>query len=137
MSTFCNDTAPIWRFFGEIIYVIRIVIPVIIILLGTIDLGKAVIAGEDKAIKESQKMFIKRLIYGIAIFFITTIIKVVFGLLDVDIDKNYNKTCWNCATKPHSEECLKYADKENDEDKTDSDKEEDKEGEDEDKNSKL
>ena len=51
MNTFCADTANMWKFVGDIIYVVRIVIPVIIILLGTLDLGKAVMAGEDKKIK--------------------------------------------------------------------------------------
>ena len=58
MNTFCADTANMWKFVGDIIYVVRIVIPVIIILLGTLDLGKAVMAGEDKKIKEAQKTFI-------------------------------------------------------------------------------
>ena len=34
----------------------QIAIPVIIILLGTIDLGKAVLAGEDKKIKDEMSM---------------------------------------------------------------------------------
>lgn len=68
MNTFCADTAIIWQFIGEIIYIIRIIIPIIIIVLGILDLGKAVMAGEEKVVKEAQKSFIKRLIYGVAIF---------------------------------------------------------------------
>ena len=78
MNTFCADTANMWKFVGDIIYVVRIVIPVIIILLGTLDLGKAVMAGEDKKIKEAQKTFIRRLIYGVAIFFIFIIVNHFF-----------------------------------------------------------
>ncbi|MDO4369186.1 MAG: hypothetical protein Q4C29_01420 [bacterium] len=108
MDTFCANTATIWRFVGEIIYIIRIVIPVIIILLGTLDLGKAVMSGEEKTVKEAQKNFIKRLIYGVAIFFIFVIVQVIFGLLGVETDKGDTKVCWDCATKPHNKSCIQY-----------------------------
>ena len=93
MNTYCADSATVWQFLGEIIYIIRIVIPVIIILLGTLDLGKAVMAGEDKKIKEAQGMLIKRLIYGVAIFFVVAIVQVVFGLVD---DADTSKACFTC-----------------------------------------
>lgn len=123
MDTFCADTASVWQLVGNVIYIIRIVIPVIIILLGTLDLGKAVIAGEDKKIKEAQKSFIKRLIYGVAIFFMFTVVEVIFGLLGVETDKGDSKICWDCATKPHNKSCLKYveeAEKKQSEDNNDS-----------------
>lgn len=105
---FCAQTAGVWKLVGEIIYIIRIAIPIIVVLLGTLDLGKAVIAGEDKKIKEAQKAFIRRLIYGVAIFFVFTIVKMVFGLLNVDLDKGDNKICWQCASKPHTRSCVEY-----------------------------
>ena len=108
MDTFCLDSVGIWRFIGEIIYIIRIVIPVIIVLLGTIDLGKAVMSGEEKTVKEAQKSFIKRLIYGVAIFFIFIIVEVIFGLLGVKTDEGDTKVCWDCATKPHNKSCISY-----------------------------
>ena len=119
MNSFCSDTVSMWKFIGEIIYIIRIVIPVIIILLGTLDLGKAVMAGEDKKIKEAQKTFIKRIIYGVAIFFIFTIVEVIFGLLGVETEKGDSKICWDCATKPHSAECTKYVEEQEKKEKED------------------
>lgn len=111
MKTFCADTAGIWRVIGYLIYIIRIAIPIIIVLLGTLDLGKAVIAGEDKKIKDAQKSFILRLIYGIAIFFVFTIVKVIFGILGVNTDSGDPKICWDCATKPNNKVCTRYSDK--------------------------
>ncbi len=111
MKTFCADTAGIWRVIGYVVYIIRIAIPIIIVLLGTLDLGKAVIAGEDKKIKEAQKSFIMRLIYGIAIFFVFTIVKVIFGILGVNTDSGDPKICWDCATKPNNKACTRYTDK--------------------------
>lgn len=124
MDTFCRESVSIWRFIGEVIYAFRIVIPIIIVILGTIDLGKAVMAGEEKTVKEAQKTFIKRLIYGVAIFFVTVIVKVIFGLLGVETDEGDNKICWDCATKPHAEECMKYFKKQKTEENEEIDKEE-------------
>lgn len=108
MNSFCAETAGIWKVIGFVIYIIRIAIPIIIVLLGTLDLGKTVIAGEDKKIKESQKSFLMRLIYGIAIFFVFNIVYVIFGLLGLDLDNGAPRVCWICATKPNGNECNNY-----------------------------
>ena len=78
-ASFCEETAELWHVVGSVVTVIQWAIPAIIVLLGTIDLGKAVIAGEEKQIKEAQGIFIKRLIYGIVVFFVVMIVKAVFG----------------------------------------------------------
>lgn len=99
-SSFCSDTREIWNFLGQIVKVLQIVIPVIIILLGTIDLGKAVMAGDDKKIKESQKMLIMRLVYGVAIFFVVVIVRVVFGLVGdkANPTSNSSAVCFKCVS---------------------------------------
>ena len=78
---FCADSKEIWLLIGQIVKILQIAIPIIIILLGTIDLGKAVMAGKDDEIKSAQKMFLKRLIYGVAVFFVVMIVRSVFGVL--------------------------------------------------------
>ena len=96
---FCSDSKAIWRFIGNIINILQIAIPVIIVLLGTIDLGKAVLAGEDKKIKEAQKMLLMRLIYGVAIFFIVVIVQIIFGLI-ADQGASTSSTCFACVASP-------------------------------------
>ena len=110
MQSFCADTAGIWRAVGFVIYIIRIAIPVLIVLLGTLDLGKAVIAGEDKKIKEAQKTFIMRIIYGVAIFFVFPIVEAIFGIVGFDVETGNRRICWECATNPNNENCGYYAD---------------------------
>ena len=101
---FCADTKNIWILIGKIVRIVLIVIPIIIVLLGTFDLGKAVMAGEDKEIKEAQKMFIKRLVYGVIIFFIPYLVAGVYSLFDGmsteggDTNEGTN-LCWKCAIK--------------------------------------
>jgi len=64
-----------------IIPLVQIGIPIILIILGMLDLGKAVVASKEDEIKSAQKMLIKRCIYAVAIFFVVLIVTVVFGLV--------------------------------------------------------
>lgn len=77
-NQFCRETEPIWNVIGTIITIIQYAIPVVIVLLGTIDLGKAVMAGKDDEIKTAQKMLIKRIIYGVVVFFVVVLVKALF-----------------------------------------------------------
>lgn len=86
VGKFCSDTQPIWHLIGVIVRIIQIGIPVIIILLGTIDLGKAVIASKDDEIKSAQKMFVKRLIYGLVVFFVVMVVRWVFSVVEGGAD---------------------------------------------------
>ena len=53
----------------EIMNWIRIGIPIIIIILGSVDFSKAVIVSDDKALSQALSKLIKRLIAAVAIFF--------------------------------------------------------------------
>lgn len=61
--------------------ILQIGIPIILIVLGTLDLGKAVISSDDKAVKEAQSKLIKRCIYAILVFFIVTLINLLFTMV--------------------------------------------------------
>ena len=45
------------------------------------DLGKAVISSDDKAVKEAQSKLIKRCIYAILVFFIVTLLNLLFTMV--------------------------------------------------------
>ena len=107
-SDFCNGLFDIIKLLVNVVNILKWIIPMGLILYGLLDLGKAVMAGEDKKIKEAQKTFLMRLIYGIAVFFIFVIVEVIFGLLGVETNEGDSKICWDCATKPHNKSCLKY-----------------------------
>ncbi len=103
-SHFCSDTSSLWRLIGVVINIVKIVIPIIIIILGMLDLGKAVMAGEEKEISAAQKMLIKRLIYGVVIFFVVTIVQTVFNLIGNSYEGDA-AICWNCVTRPNGSDC--------------------------------
>ena len=83
------------------ITLISLIITVILllILMGTIDLGKAVMSNDDKEIKGATGKLIKRAIAAVAVFFVVTIVSVVMGWLgktDVGSQNGWAQ-CWRDA----------------------------------------
>ena len=68
-----------------IIVILKFCIPILLVVLGMLDLGKGVIASKEDEIKKGQQMFIKRLISAVFVFFVVTIVQLVVGFVD---DKN-------------------------------------------------
>lgn len=102
---FCYKSATIWQVVGKVIFIIKILVPLLIIVLASIDLGKATVSSDDKAISKASKTLLRRLITGIIIFFIPTIVKVLFSLVagfNDDIKNDY-ENCVVCLTDPYNE----------------------------------
>lgn len=76
-----------------IMNVICIIVPIVLIIMGSFDLFKAVTAGKDDDIKKKQQTLIKRIIAGVIVFLVPTIVTVLMNLIGVD----EWKTCWNNA----------------------------------------
>ena len=78
----CPDgLEPIARFIKHgVMPIFQIGIPIILIVMGTIDLGKAVLSSDDKEIKAGTGRLIKRAIAAVFVFFVTTIVSLVMGL---------------------------------------------------------
>ena len=64
-----------------VILVIQIIVPLIIIILGMLDLGKAVMAQKEDEIKKGWQTFIKRVIIGILIFVVIVGVKFIIGII--------------------------------------------------------
>lgn len=89
----CNTLGPIISVVKFILMVIQYVVPVVLIIFGSIDLIKAVIAGKEDDIKKNQQTLFKRIIAAVIVFCIPLIVSVVMGL----IGSTEWKTCWNEA----------------------------------------
>lgn len=61
--------------------ILQIGVPIILIVLGTLDLGKAVISSDEKEVKAAQSRLMKRCIYAVAVFFVVTIVQLVFNII--------------------------------------------------------
>ena len=88
----CNDSnlVPIIKFIKSLLQLIQFLVPIGLIVLGSIDFGKAVIATNEDDIKKAQKVFMRRCIAAVLVFLVATIVTYVMGM----IGNNAWKTCW-------------------------------------------
>lgn len=99
----CGGLEPIVRIIKKGVFpIVQIGIPILLIVFGTIDLGKAVISSDEKEVKQAQSRLIKRCIYAVAIFFITTLVSLIMSLVstgaeggDGEADTAGWANCWN------------------------------------------
>lgn len=66
---------------STLVNLVKIFIPILLIVFGMIDMGKAVISNDEKEMKSAQGTLIKRLIYAVVIFFIVAIVQFLVGVL--------------------------------------------------------
>ncbi len=105
-SNLCNRNSVkgTFRSIGWAIFVAKIAVPIIIIVLGSIDFGKAVIANKDDEIKKSAKSLIIRVIAGFVIFLLPTILN--FAIKFIGGEKVYDEQngsfgyCTYCMLNP-------------------------------------
>lgn len=78
----CDENLlPIIQFIRRGVFpILQIGIPILLILMGSIDLGKAVMSSDDKEIKGATGKLIKRAIAAVAVFFVTTIVSLLMGM---------------------------------------------------------
>jgi fumarate reductase subunit D len=99
---FCAHTASIFQLLGTLLIVFKIIIPILLIIFGMLDLGKAVVATDDKQIKESVSRFAKRCVVSVFIFFLPTIVGAIFGLIqNFRLTKDDYEVCRKCIVSPN------------------------------------
>lgn len=86
----CSDLSGVIAILSFILKIVQWVVPIILILLGTIDLVKAVIAGKDDDIKKHQQTLIKRVIAAVIVFLVPLIVSILMGMIGNDSWKK----CW-------------------------------------------
>lgn len=108
---FCASSANIWQTVGYILMVFKIVIPILLIVFGMIDLGKAVIASKDDEIKKATKSLMFRAISAVIIFFIPTLVGVIMGIVGnfSSVRDDFN-VCKTCISDPTDSDCTNAAD---------------------------
>lgn len=103
IDSFCQDMSGMLKLIGYILWIFKVVIPLIIVIYGMIDLGKAVMASKDDEIKKALKQLMFRLAAGVLIFFIPTFIMFVFELIS-DFNNIMSETqfevCETCILRP-------------------------------------
>jgi len=81
-----------YKILKEIFKWIQIAAPIMLVIFGVLDFGKAVISGDADAMKKSQATFVKRVIIVAAIILLPIIMDLLIWLLEGIIDGNLG-TC--------------------------------------------
>ena len=86
-----------FKFIGNILDVVFIAIPIILILMGSIDFMKAVMASKEDEIKKAQGVFIKRIVAAVVVFFVPIIASILLELVEYD-----KSNCFTCVVEPNT-----------------------------------
>lgn len=100
LETVCSqpELLPIMSIIKTILTVLQILIPIGLIILGTIDLGRAVIASKEDEIKKHQQLLLKRAIAAVLVFFVATLVVFVMGFVGNQKWKDCWNAQWECAS---------------------------------------
>ena len=96
----CDQLGPIVNLLKNgIMPIIQFGIPILLIIFGSLDLGKAVMSQDDKEIKGATGKLIKRVIAAAVVFFVPFIVGLVIDLLATagsDVSPTYDwAACWS------------------------------------------
>ena len=102
LNELCNneDVIKTLNFIGHLLMIVKILVPIILIIMGTIDYSKALTTSEDSAIQKATKSLINRILIAIIIFIIPTIVNFVFDLLLKNSESNFVE-CYTCVLNPN------------------------------------
>ena len=104
IANFCNEERAqnALRLIGYLLLVVKILIPILLIVFGVVDYFKAVVSSDADAISKSTKSFIMRVIAGVVIFLIPTIVNFAFDLIpDKNTSLHNAYKCRICVLNPN------------------------------------
>ena len=61
--------------------ILQIAVPVVLVIMGSLDLFRGITAQKEDEIKKGQQMFVKRLISAALVFFVFVIVKVIISFV--------------------------------------------------------
>ncbi len=109
----CADFANVIRMGGYLLFIVKILIPLIIIVKGSMNFVAVVSDGKPETLKKNFQKILTSIIAGVIIFFIPTIISVIFGFVsryNANISDD-SKVCAACVFEPFSNTCSYYAER--------------------------
>lgn len=85
---------------STVIQIIQIAVPILLIIFGMLDLGKAVVASKEDEIKKGQQLFVKRAISALIVFFVILIVQLLIRFVSGNNASVVN--CFNCFVNGQS-----------------------------------
>lgn len=81
IPTICGIPAGLSMMIHDIYNLLKICVPIVLIIMGMIDLLKGVASQKEDEIKKGWNTFVKRVLYGIIVFFVFFIVQFVVSIL--------------------------------------------------------
>ena len=96
----CSEQAEIniMSIIGYVVWGIKVAVPIILIIVGMVELGSAVAKKGEDEVKKAQKSLVSKAAMAVVIFLIPTIVSLLMGVLSADDWKQ----CWKCVSHPGS-----------------------------------
>jgi len=95
----CGDMNAIVGIVRGILSLIQIGVPILLIIMGSIDLGKAVMSSDEKEIKGASSKLMKRAIAAIAVFLVGSMVVLIMNMVSDRSGGEANTAdfiaCWN------------------------------------------
>ncbi len=88
-----------FRFFGYLLFIAKVIIPIILIATGSMDFAKALTSSNQDALTKSTRRFALRIVTGVVVFLLPTIIYFFFNLIPTD--DSAHKNCSTCLFRPN------------------------------------
>lgn len=101
------DRVNILRFIRAIhivVNIMKILVPIALIIIGSITLGKAAIGGEQDALSKAMTSLIKKTVIGLVIFLVPTFVNVFIKMINDDKDFSGFSNCETCLSE-NTESC--------------------------------
>ncbi len=104
-ANFCENTVKGWKIVGTLVYIVKILVPIIIIITGTIPFINAITKGTSEELFASAKKLFFKIIAGLIVFITPGLIT---SLIDMLNDKKATvdvSVCTSCVNDPFGNEC--------------------------------
>ena len=88
------------RLVGYIVIIAKVLVPLVLIVMGTIDLFKASVGKDSKDLTKSLKSLMMRIALGVFIFFIPNLVNWAFGLFNENTSGDTTNACVTCVLDP-------------------------------------
>lgn len=79
-----------------VIRIIQIAVPFVLIIFGSLDFLKALMANDEKEMRQKRKPFITRIIVSIIIIFLPTLVNILLKKIAVNTNNRF-AICWDLA----------------------------------------
>lgn len=92
---FCNeDFVRVYQFCGFVLNLLKLAVPIIIIVMGTMDLFKSVVDKDENSLSKQIKILLIRIAAGLFIFFLPSI--VLFLTQSIGYEQNKFSCVYTC-----------------------------------------